>query len=229
MTFKMRLFFPTSFYLLSLTVYAQIEVHKEPMHHPVLSNKTGRVLDVIAHPGDTSLMHQHRKNYCYITLQGGQIWIQESDGEGRNLNLPTGFIGGYYENPQEVLVHRFANCSPNIIRLIAIENHFLLGTSADTVNHHGKGEEILVNNSYFLITKVSIAPNDIFSRLIHRPAVVINLESKPMTYRNSGNFTPLTDWAWLNQNEQLAVINSHTDQSSIILVQLKNGKSKSRN
>ncbi len=225
----MRLFLQVLFSFLFLTTYGQIEVHQEPLHHPVLSNKTGRVLDVIAHPGDTSLMHQHRKNYCYVTLQGGQIWIQEAGGEGRNLNLPTGFVGGYYENPEKVLIHRFANCSPNMIRLIAIENHFLKAVSVDSFIHDSKGEEVLVNNSYFLITKVSIAPNDIFSRLLRWPAVVINLESKPMTYKNSGDFTPLADWAWINQNKQLAVRNSYTNQASIILVQLKNGKSKSRN
>ena len=212
----------------SYSAFGQIEVHHEPMHHPVFENKIVRVLDVVVQPGDTSLLHQHRSNYCYITIQGGQVWLQGEVGNGRNLNLYTGFIGGYHENPDKPLVHRFANRSSNQIRLIAVENLSPIGNRFDTLVNKMYNEEILINNSYFTLSKILVDPNSSTTILSKRPAVIVNLESKSLQIKRQRNIGQLNQWSWLDPNTSATIINPQLDIATVVLVQLKNGKSNSR-
>lgn len=212
----------------SFSAFGQIEVHEEPMHHPVFENKIARVLDVVAQPGDTSLLHQHRSNYCYITIQGGQVWLQEDGGEGRNLNLYTGFIGGYYQNPDKPLVHRFANRSAEQIRLIAIENISPTGNHFDTLVHKMVNEEILINNAWFSLSKILVTSNSRTTILAKRPAVIVNLESKSLQFKTERDAGQLNQWIWLDSNKRASIINAKDDNATVVLVQLKKAKPNSR-
>ena len=205
----------------SFSATSQIDVHHEPMHRPVLKNKIGRVLDVIAQPGDTSLVHQHRLNYCYVTVSGGQIWIQEKDSNGRNFNLYSGFIGGYYENPDTALVHRFANCDSATVRLIAVENISRYGNPSDSIVQVKARETILVNNSFFVITKVEVKPKEELITQTKRPSVVIRLGPSPIQYKQGKRFKSIDQWIWVDPNQTTTFLNSNDSPATLVRVQLK--------
>ena len=214
------------FYILLLVVLpgittAQIQVHEEPMHHLVLSNKTVHVLDVMATPGDTSLIHQHSNNYVYVTIKGGTIWVQNAGENGRTLTMPTGFIGGYYENPTQPLVHRFANQSDSLIRLIAIEN-LSAGNLSDTLYNTLKNEETLIENTFFRVTKISIPPDDLLKVQPATTTVIINLYLSPIQFMTESKHAFSNDWIWVDQGEKVSIQNHHNSVTPIIMVQIKN-------
>ena len=62
---------------------AQIPVAEEPLHHVIFEDEQVRVLEIIALPGDTALMHQHDYNYCYIAVQGGKLWLEDQGEKSR--------------------------------------------------------------------------------------------------------------------------------------------------
>ena len=198
------------------------------MHHPVFTNKVARVLDVIALPGDTSLIHQHANNYCYITVKGGTVWLESPGEKERVVKLPVGFIGGYYENPAVPLVHRFANLSADTIRLIAIENLSQIGDPLDSLVDIGDNEEILINNSYFILSKIFIASNTSSFIHTHRPAAIVNVESKSLLLKTKKDTESLKHWVWLDANKTATILNTEADSAMVVLVQLKTGKSNPR-
>lgn len=209
-----------SILLLSLNGYSQIEAHKEPLHHPVLTNAHARILDVVAHPNDTSLVHQHSNNYCYVTIDGGKIWVQNEGEDGRTLELPRGFTGGYFDNPKQPLVHQFANRSDGLIRLIATEN-LSTGNSRDSVYSLLPHEVLLINNRQFLITKISIPPSGQLDFDAHLNTVMVNPAQTPLPI----NIQPeqLSDWLWLDAKSRISIFNPSGTPSDIVLVRLKNG------
>lgn len=200
---------------------SQIPVHEEPLHHPVFLNSEARVLDVIAHPGDTSLMHQHGNNYCYVTIRGGSVWLKSPDEAGRKVELPFGFIGGYYENPSNPLIHQFANLSSEDVRLIAVENLSTSGNPGDSIYATHTDEEVVVNNSHFLITKVLIAPNASLKTRLIRSCVIVNLESRPIRYRVSKKEADLGQWAWINANKLISLHNQSKESAWVVVINLK--------
>jgi len=205
--------------LLTLNGFAQIEVHEEPLHHPVLKNAYARILDVIAHPNDTSLIHQHSNNYCYVTIDGGKIWVQNEGEVGRTLELPRGFTGGYFNNPEQSLIHQFANRSDGLIRLIAAEN-LSDGNTRDSVYSLLPHELLLINNRQFLVTKISIPPSGQLDFEAHLNTVMVNPAQTPLPI----NIQPeqLTDWLWINAQSRISIFNPSGTPAEIVLVRLKN-------
>ncbi|MEQ8364752.1 MAG: hypothetical protein RIF39_13750 [Cyclobacteriaceae bacterium] len=209
------------FLLLStLTGFAQIQVHKEPLHHPVFKKSNTRILDVIAHPNDTSLIHQHSHNYCYVTINGGKIWVENKGEEGRNLELPHGFTGGYFENPEQPLVHRFANRSEELIRLIAIENLSAGNTETPTYQPTGN-EEILINNSHFLTTKVLVGAREQSDFKSSANTVIVNLGEKPLEIQKKKESTELNKWVWVGAQSMVSIYNPTYEPTWIVLVRVK--------
>lgn len=208
-------------FIFSKTV-GQIQVHEEPMHQPVLTKSGTRVLDVIAQPGDTSLLHQHANNYCYITVKGGTVWLESAGEKGRKVELPMGFIGGYYENPSSPLVHRFANLSPEPIQLIAVENLSSLGNQADSVYSINQNEEVIITNPYFLVTKILISAKASLEIRPKRSSVIVNLESKPIRYKSKKKEGTLDQWVWIDSGSAISFKNQFEKSAWIVLVQVRN-------
>lgn len=208
-----------SILLLSLNGYSQIEVHKEPLHHPVLTNAHARILDVIAQPNDTSLVHQHSNNYCYVTIDGGKIWVQNEGEDGRTLELPRGFTGGYFDNPEQPLVHQFANRSDGLIRLIATEN-LSTGNTRDSVYSLLPHEVLLINNHQFLVTKVSVPPSKELDYYSIYNTVIVNTGHTPLPTNSKPE--QLSDWLWLDAKSRISIFNPSGTPADIVLVRLKN-------
>ncbi|MEQ8423286.1 MAG: hypothetical protein RIA63_01160 [Cyclobacteriaceae bacterium] len=199
---------------------AQIQVHEEPLHHPVFSTKDLRVLDVKANANDTSLMHQHTNNYCYVTMNGGKIWVQTQGENGRTVELKTGFTGGYFDNPNQPLVHRFGNRSESLLRLIAVENLSKIGNSRDTIYAKPENEEVIIENDFFRVTKVQLQANQQTEVQLKNPAVIINLDQRSLQFSKGLKNSPLVDWIYQEPNDKTTLINS-SDDASVILVQIK--------
>lgn len=217
----MRLFQLTLLWGSCQSLFGQVDVHEEPLHRPVLTNQVVRVLDVIAQPGDTSLIHQHSNNYCYVTINGGKIWVENKDEQGRSLELPTGLVGGYFKNPVHPLVHQFANQSTNLIRLIAIENLSVNGNLFDTVYQTLPKEKIIISNSHFIVSKIAILPNERLVWASSRPAAVINLDPKPLQINTKNGSADLNPWAWLDSFHETTIFNNLSRMTEVVFVQLK--------
>jgi len=207
------------FFFLSFGAIAQIQVHEEPLHHPVFKNADARILDVIAHSNDTSLIHQHSNNYCYVTINGGKIWVQNNGEEGRTLELPLGFTGGYFDNPQQPLVHRFANRSTGLIRLIAVEN-LTKGNIKDSVYQLMPYEVLLINNPQFLVTKISLPPFEPLDFYSILNTVIVNPAQIPMPINSKPE--QLSDWLWLDAKSRISIFNPSGTPVDMVLVRLKN-------
>lgn len=206
--------------LSTLTGFAQIQVHKEPLHHPVFKKSNTRVLDVIAHPNDTSLIHQHSNNYCYVTIDGGKIWVQNEGEEGRTLELPLGFTGGYFDNPKQPLVHRFANRSEGLIRLIAIEN--LSAGSIEALPYQPIGdEEIVINNAHFLATKILVDAGKQIQFNSSAHTVVVNLGENPLQIHKKKESIELNKWVWIGAQSIVSIHNPTPKSTWIVLVRVK--------
>jgi hypothetical protein len=206
--------------LSSLNGFAQIQVHEEPLHHLVFEKSNTRILDVIAHPNDTSLMHQHGNNYCYVTIDGGKIWVQNDGEEGRTLELPIGFTGGYFDNPNHALVHRFANRSEGLIRLIAVEN-LSEGNSRTLPYQPSDEEEILIDNSHFLTSKIPIAVGKRADFKFSTHAVIVNLGNTPLSVEKKKKSSELNKWIWIEALSTVSIHNPTSQPIWIVLVQVK--------
>ncbi|MEP5614378.1 MAG: hypothetical protein ABJP45_19155 [Cyclobacteriaceae bacterium] len=100
---------------------AQPLVHEEPHHIPILENKHGRVLNVVAMRGDTTLFHIHENDIAYFTVKGSKVLLQELNQEPRIVELPTGWVGSNLTHSVTPLIHRFANVGESDFQLIAVE------------------------------------------------------------------------------------------------------------
>lgn len=217
----MKIHFTLLLSFLILESVAQIQVHEEPLHHPVLTNEVVRVLDVIAQPGDTSIIHQHSNNYCYVTINGGKIWVENKGEQGRSLELPAGFVGGYFENPAQPLVHRFANRASDLIRLIAIENRSVNGHPDDTVYQPSPREKIIINNSHFIVSKITLPPNERLVWASSRPTAAINLDPKPLQIILKNGSAGSNPWTWVDSHHEITIFNNLSRMTEVVLVQLK--------
>ena len=100
---------------------AQVPVHEEPRHHPVLQNKEIRLLNVIIPPGDTSQYHIHNTPSIFIffttTATGSQL-------QGKTA-LPGKSIAGriLFENlaSPNIRVHRVWNADKDTFHVMDVE------------------------------------------------------------------------------------------------------------
>ncbi len=200
---------------------AQIDVHEEPLHHEVFANEFVRILEIVAHPNDTSLVHRHANNYSYIVLKGGRIWNDVMGSEARTVDLKSGFIGGYFENPAKPLVHRFANKSDEDILLVAVEHLSANRKPPIEPSTLHEFEELVIDNPYFLVTKVPIQPN---ARLDLQPkpgCIIINMNQQPIKVLDK-EAPSLSKWIWAEPNKNIRLLNPLPEVAWIVLVQVKN-------
>src|SRR5437870_5462129 len=67
-----------------------VPIDQEPMHHLYISNKTVRVFKVEVPAGARTLLHQHVRDYLFVTLGDSDV-INARQGEpARELKLKDG-------------------------------------------------------------------------------------------------------------------------------------------
>lgn len=82
--------FITALFFFSFTLYAQVQVSKEPFHKNVLENKYIRLLNVWMQPGDTSLFHIHSTPSVFLVFTTTNIVSQLKGGEWEKSIFETG-------------------------------------------------------------------------------------------------------------------------------------------
>jgi hypothetical protein len=99
---------------------AQMPVHEEPYHRPVIQNEYIRILDVQIMPGDTSRMHRHAIPSVFIQLSDtdvasqvmGEAWVRDKAVNGK---------AWYRSFVRDTLVHRVAAVGPKPLHVFDIE------------------------------------------------------------------------------------------------------------
>lgn len=199
--------------LFSTPAFCQLPVYEEPLHRVVFSNDLVRIMDVQAQPGDTSLIHVHEENYCYVTLRGGLLWLDEEAGF-RTVNLPDHFVSGIFNNPPKPFVHRFANISSHPVRLITVEHR--KGVQDETsVFPMESYEAIILDNPFFRITRIT--SNNSYTDLSYpRPIVAVLLKGRISFTKE----IEVRDWYYIEREKTFSV-RSDNGTLDVILIMIK--------
>jgi hypothetical protein len=118
--FTSIIFLFTSLLTLSTGAFAQVQVSKEPHHHPVIVNDYMRLLDVWVDPGDTTGFHVHSTPSLFVHMTNTNIstqikseaWIQEKNVAGKTW---------YKAFKPDILFHRVANNDTAAMHVIVME------------------------------------------------------------------------------------------------------------
>jgi hypothetical protein len=97
-----------------------VAVEQEPHHRVVFENQYVRVLDVVLHPGETTLFHKHSLDNVPIQLSDatvkrqfpGEDWAASPAKEGS-----VGFVGG----SKSPYTHRISNTGTTVFHVVDVE------------------------------------------------------------------------------------------------------------
>lgn len=175
---KKLIAFPISLFIL-VQLFGQIHVADEPLHHVIHEDEDIRILEIIALPGDTALMHQHNFNYCYIALQGGKLWLEDEGKENREVNLPTHYCGGKFDLQNNPFVHRFSNIDDHEIRFFTIEHK---GKSSTAIRPTTRRKDMVLENDLFLVRTMKITPLSSVTLSHQGKTILLNLSLDPLLF-----------------------------------------------
>lgn len=188
-----------------LNLSAQIPVGEEPLHHILHEDEEIRVLEIIATPGDTALMHQHDYNYCYIATRGGRMWLEDYGKESREVKLPTHYAGGKFNLSEGPFTHRFANIGDNNIRFFTVEHK--TGIARQSVSKPLPADNIL-ESKLFTISKLNLAPLSSL-KIPHKGTVILLNLAEDLLFISENQ--PLEYWALFERNESIYIQNMAQD------------------
>jgi hypothetical protein len=97
-----------------------VAVEQEPHHRVIFENQYVRVLDVVLHPGETTLFHRHSLDNVPIQLSDatvkrqfpGEDWAASPAKEGS-----VGFVGG----SKSPYIHRISNTGATVFHVVDVE------------------------------------------------------------------------------------------------------------
>jgi hypothetical protein len=97
-----------------------VAVEQEPHHRVIFENQYVRVLDVVLHPGETTLFHRHSLDNVPIQLSDatvkrqfpGEDWAASPAKEGS-----VGFVGG----SKSPYIHRIRNTGTTVFHVVDVE------------------------------------------------------------------------------------------------------------
>ena len=78
---------------------ADVEITAEPSHHLILENENVRVFRVEVAPHTATLMHEHRRDYVYVTIGDARHRTKSKASRPSTSNLPDGetrFVPGNF-------------------------------------------------------------------------------------------------------------------------------------
>lgn len=200
-----NLFFFIFVFTIQPSLWAQIPVAAEPLHHILYEDEEIRVLEIVALPGDTALLHQHDYSYCYIATQGGKMWLQDLGEESRTVNLPTHYAGGKFELANGPFAHRFANIDSVTIRFFTVEHKS--GIASLSAERPLPSDNIL-KSELFTVRKMNLAPLSAMEVPHNGTAIILNLTEIPVF---SSKNQPIEYWTRFSRNEPIYVQNLAQD------------------
>ncbi|MCB9235382.1 MAG: hypothetical protein H6581_27250 [Bacteroidia bacterium] len=156
-------------------VEAQIPMHEEPFHQPVLTIPDYiRVINLEMEPGDTSAFHVHAHNMWFYTLNGTQMWLQSPGEEGRTVELKTGFHLEYPDYHEHPFTHRIANVGTEKLKVLAVENLNPPGLSRNLEREPVKTNELHLSKE-FVVWQVVIPPHKKQKLNFNQAVLIVNL------------------------------------------------------
>lgn len=206
-----RALFLSIFLFLTFALQAQIPVADEPLHHVIYEDEAVRVLEIIAFPGDTALMHQHDYNYCYLAMKGGKLWLLDKGEESREVNLPDHYCGGKFDLMGNPFVHRFANIDTHPIKFFTIEHK---GAPIGTKKAKERTDDVILENDLFMVRKMEVAPLSSLTLGIGSKAFLLNINQSPSLYSSGAE---VSYWEHNADKEKLRLSNM-SDQGILIAV-----------
>ena len=196
------------------SIICQIPVGEEPLHHILHEDATIRILEIVAMPGDTALMHRHDYNYCYVATQGGKMWLEDLGEDSREVQLPTHYAGGKSELSNGPFIHRFANIDTTAIRFFTVEHK--TGIPQRIVSS-SLGEDYVFKNDLFSFRKLEIAP--LSSKVIVHTSLAILLNLDEHALGISGK-QALEYWQLFDNEESIRVHNMENVSVSIAIFEI---------
>lgn len=193
------------FLVSSLNLLSQIPVAEEPLHHILYEDEEIRVLEIVALPGDTALMHQHDYNYCYIATQGGKMWLEDLGEESRAVSLPTHYAGGKFNLAEGPFTHRFANIDNKDIRFFTIEHK---SGVASGIIRKPLPADVILESDLFTIRKLQLVPLSAMKIPHSGTTIVLNLSSLPLSFSQGQK---LEYWSKFNREEPIYLQNLAQD------------------
>ena len=165
-------------------------------------------------PGDTALMHQHDYNYCYISTQGGKMWLEDLGKESRVVNLPTHYAGGKFNLLEGPFTHRFANIDEQEIRFFTVEHKS--GTASQTVSKPLPEDNIL-ESDLFTVRMLNLSPLSAKEIPHDGTIIVLNLAESPLFITRN---QPIEYWRRFDQNESVYIQNLAQDTISCAVFEI---------
>jgi len=200
-----------TFLLLTFALDAQIPVAEEPLHHIIYEDDEVRVLEIIALPGDTAIMHQHDYNYCYLAVKGGKLWLLDKEKDSREVNLPDHYCGGKFDLIGNPFVHRFANIDTSQIQFFTVEHK---GSPPKAVKVINRTDDIILENDLFMVRKMEINPLSSLVLDISDKVFLLNINQVPKLFSNGQE---VAYWEHNAAKEKLLLSNM-SEQSILIAV-----------
>lgn len=203
-----------------LTLNAQIHVHDEPLHKLVLENNFLNVIEILAKPGEKSLMHAHKNNYCYLALKGGKMLLLNEEKESREVTLPDGYTGGIFNTHEKDYIHAFQNLDSNDIKFIAVEHKTNVPNSTFALPQKFQNS-ISLENDFFVMLKLKIAKFTSHKHELGKPAVLLNPLLSKIYQRYGLANIKLKEWTYFNPDELLQVSSLEEEDVDLIIILVK--------
>lgn len=219
----MKLFFLAAVFPFFLTLHAQVQVSKEPLHHKLLDNAHVRLLDVHIPPGDTTLIHIHSTPSVFLVLSnaktGSQVIQEEDHSKSPIPHFGNMVFEGFYITPR---IHRVWNSDTMEFHVIDLElpnKNFI--TIEAPINKEGFNflfEEKPVRAYRFnsgLQGEISIKPR--------KADILVILTSDPPsgTKVNAKSFNRKGDFIYIPAGEKIEIKNGGPDNSVFAFFELK--------
>ncbi len=192
----------------------QVPVHEEPLHHVIYEDEEIRILEIEAIPGDTSLVHRHDYNYCYIATQGGRLWLEDLGEQSREVNLPTHYAGGKFELSEGPFVHRFANIDTSNISFFTVEHK--LGIPRIAVAQ-SLPEDAILKDSLFVLRKLELEALSGL-QIPHKGTVILlNLSKSALLFTGA---EPISYWKRFDAKDACRISNMHKEAISVAIFEI---------
>jgi quercetin dioxygenase-like cupin family protein len=127
-----------------------VELEHESKHHEVFKNDFVEVFNVIVPAGDSTLYHNHRDDYVFVTFGGANLKSQKLGAEKADLIIADGEVR-YTKAP---ITHRVLNPSKETFHNLSIDllkaNGKALGMPA--------GGDVVLDNAKVRVSRIVLEP-----------------------------------------------------------------------
>ena len=174
-----------SLLLLSIDLHAQVLVHEEPRHRPVLQNDKIRMLDVLIPPGDTTQYHIHHTPSLFIYFSSTSTGSQLKGAAPTTGRSTAGSLRFENLSAPRVRVHRVWNIDTNSLHVMDIELLKDSGFSQNPIKHPQL--ELSIDTPWVRVYKLEMQANNEFALTAARGELVLVSTNAGIVQSQQGN------------------------------------------